>query len=75
MKMLSGDRNQCQGCKTYFNSTKAFDKHRTGKHGVDRRCLTEDEMLAKGMSLNKDGFWITKAMPVALIQQRERKSL
>jgi hypothetical protein len=72
MKMLSGDRNQCQGCKAYFNSVKAFDKHRTGKHGVDRRCLTEDEMLGKGMSVNKDGFWITKAMPVALVQQREK---
>ena len=27
---LTGDRNQCQACKEYFNSTHAFDKHRTG---------------------------------------------
>ena len=66
MKMLTNDRNQCQGCKTYFNSTKAFDKHRRGEHGHDRRCLTEAEMLAKGMSVNKDGFWVTKAMPVSV---------
>ena len=68
--MLSSDRNQCQGCKAYFNSTYAFDKHRTGKHGHDRRCLTEAEMLEKGMSVNKDGFWITKAMPVAAIDKK-----
>jgi hypothetical protein len=38
----------------------AFDLHRVGKHGVDRRCETEDEMLKRGMFLNKDGFWITE---------------
>jgi len=56
---LGSQRNQCQGCKQYFNSTGAFDKHRTGKHGVNRRCMTPEEMTAKGMSINKDGFWIT----------------
>ena len=60
---LTGDRNQCQGCKQFFNSLFAFEKHRTGEHGKDRRCLTPDEMLAKGMSLNGAGFWITSAMP------------
>ena len=49
---LTSDRNQCQGCKAYFNSATAFDKHRFGQHGVDRRCLTEPEMLAKGMAKN-----------------------
>lgn len=56
---LTGDRNQCQSCKTYFNSTYAFDKHRVGDFGVNRRCRTEDEMLAKKMVKNKDGFWVT----------------
>jgi len=60
---LSGDRNQCQGCKEYFNSTFAFDKHRTGEHGKDRRCLTTAEMTAKGMDKNAAGFWISSAMP------------
>ncbi len=60
---LTGQRNQCRGCSQYFNSNKAFDKHRTGKHGHGRRCLTPEEMMAKGMSLNKANFWITKAMP------------
>lgn len=57
---LSGQRNQCQGCKQYFNSNTSFEVHRTGKHGVDRRCMTPDEMKAKGMLINKAGFWITE---------------
>ena len=61
MKTLTGQRNQCQGCHEYFNSNKAFDKHRTGEFGKDRRCRTPEEMLEKGMSLNKAGFWITEA--------------
>lgn len=63
MKLLNGQRNQCQGCKQYFNSVGAFEKHRTGKHGVDRRCRTPEELIALGCSLNKDGFWITAKMP------------
>ena len=70
---LTGQRNQCQGCKQYFNSNKAFDKHRTGKHGHDRRCRTPDEMLAKGMSLNKANFWITKAMSMNAQHLRSNK--
>lgn len=57
---LRGDRNQCPTCGLYLNSTHAFEKHRTGTYGVDRRCLTVPEMEAKGMVINKDGFWMTK---------------
>jgi len=63
MKILRGDRNQCQGCKEYFNSTFAFDKHRFGQHGVDRRCLTNNEMVGKGMARRDDGFWVGAEMP------------
>lgn len=62
-KQLTGDRNQCPGCEKLFNSTFAFDKHRTGKHGIDRRCMTEAEMLQLGMSQNNSGFWISKNNP------------
>lgn len=62
---LTGDRNQCQGCKEYFNSTAAFDKHRDGRHGVDRRCLSADEMNAKGMAKNSAGFWVGSLMASA----------
>ena len=63
MKILKGNHNQCQGCKEYFNSTGAFDKHRTGKHGVDRRCRTVEEMIEIGFSLNAAGYWIASKMP------------
>lgn len=63
MKILRGDRNQCQGCKEYFNSSGAFEKHRTGMYGVDRRCRTPEEMIEKGFSLNAAGYWITSKMP------------
>jgi len=61
---LSGDRNQCQECKEYFNSTAAFDKHRTGSFGVDRRCKTPEEMYNAGMAHNQHGFWITAVNPM-----------
>lgn len=62
---LSGDRNQCQVCKGYFNSVAAFDKHRVGPHGDGRRCLDEAEMLAKGMARNGAGFWVGSPMASA----------
>jgi hypothetical protein len=58
---LRGQRNQCQGCKEYFNSNYAFDKHRTGKHGVNRRCRSPEEMLELGMLKNQAGFWVSSA--------------
>jgi hypothetical protein len=57
---LTGSRNQCQGCKQYFNSNSAFDKHRTGTHCSSRRCRTPEEMLDLGMLINHAGFWITE---------------
>lgn len=66
---LTGDRNQCQGCKEFFNSSFAFDKHRTGEHGEGRRCRTAEEMYAKGMLQNVAGFWISAAMPESAIKE------
>lgn len=62
MILLRGNKNQCGNCREYFNSFGAFDKHRTGKYGETRRCLTPEEMLQKGMLKNKDGFWIGEKM-------------
>lgn len=62
MKILRGNRNQCGSCREYFNSNGAFEKHRTGQHGVDRRCRTPEEMRAIGMILRPDGFWIGEKM-------------
>ena len=59
---LGSSRNQCGGCNEYFNSQKAFEKHRTGKYGVDRRCRTSEEMLEKNMAKNDAGFWVSALM-------------
>ncbi len=58
--VLTGDRCQCTVCSLYFNSDYAFCKHRVGRHmPMERRCLTEPEMLEKGMAL-VGHFWISK---------------
>lgn len=58
---LRGDRNQCPGCGALFNSTTAFEKHRVGQHeGNERRCLTNVEMKARGMSQIAGGWWVSK---------------
>ncbi len=66
---LRGDRNQCPTCGLYFNSTNAFEKHRTGAIGIDRRCRTQAEMLERGMVLGADGFWRGSARPEELHTQ------
>lgn len=53
--------NQCPTCGELFESISSFDAHRHGVFGKDRRCMTEQEMLFKGMSKNKYKRWITKA--------------
>jgi hypothetical protein len=71
MKLLKGNRNQCGVCKEYFNSIGAFDKHRVfdkPKDWATRRCMTSDEMISSGMSLNQAGFWVTEKMPEQLLK-------
>src|SRR6202020_1599788 len=64
---LRGDHGQCAACREYFNSTYAFDAHRTGRYTpMERRCLSPDEMRSKGMSLSSTGFWISKPRLAAL---------
>jgi len=63
MRILKGDKNQCTICNELFNSNRPFEMHRIGKHGVNRRCMNKDEMLAAGMSVNERGFWIGSKMP------------
>ena len=59
---LTARRNQCPTCDEYFNSTTAFEMHRIGKFGLDRRCMTPSEMTAAGMLVNSSGFWITEKL-------------
>ncbi len=57
---LSGARCQCPSCSLYFNSDKAFCKHRVGRHmPMQRRCLSETEMMELGMAL-VGSFWVSE---------------
>lgn len=58
--VLRGDHNQCPSCGQLFNSSAAFDKHRTGDFQSSRRCRDGLEMLSLGMGINRAGFWVTK---------------
>lgn len=49
-------RCQCSGCARYFSSVGAFDKHRR-----DGACLSEAEMIARGMVVNGKGYWVSQA--------------
>lgn len=60
---VSGRRCRCSGCGQLFNSVGSFDGHRTGPYAAGRRCLTTEEMMARGWSRNQGGYWITGAMP------------
>lgn len=55
----------CPSCCQTFTGTSAGDMHRTGEHHISvgpdrRRCLTEAEMLEKGMAKNGRGHWMTR---------------
>lgn len=71
-RILRGDRCRCAKCGEFYNSTRAFDKHRVGAYPDGRRCLTVAEMAARGMALNAAGFWVTKTQPADI--SRERRS-
>jgi hypothetical protein len=72
---VTHSRCKCPGCHRFFNSTAAFDKHRIGMHGKDRRCMTAEEMIAKGMDKNSDGYWITALMPSGFSYQDEESQV
>jgi hypothetical protein len=54
------DRCACAACGEHFNSTFAFDFHRTGDW-TRRRCRDRKEMGQLGMRLNEDRFWVSAA--------------
>lgn len=75
-KALTGHRCQCTACGEFFNSETVFDRHRIGRFEKDgipnsRRCLSVPEMLAKGWSLNRAGFWIMKQRQEAVTSRVE----
>lgn len=59
---IGTDKCKCSVCGKYFNSTYAFDKHRTGPYGWNtRRCYSTIEMEEIGM-VDK-GYWVGSEMP------------
>lgn len=67
-RRLRGDRNQCPLCHAYFKSSTAFDQHKTGTIGVNRRCLAIAEMRFQNFGKTVDGFWCSPVAP----RDRER---
>lgn len=49
------------GCCQSFASNYAGEKHRTGRYDAQRRCLTPDELTAKGWTQDESGAWRTPA--------------
>lgn len=50
----------CTACHRTFTGTGPGDKHRVGSHADPadpRRCLSVEEMTAKGMRPNQHGHW------------------
>jgi hypothetical protein len=63
-KIIAGSMvNQCPSCGEMFNSVDAFDRHRTGRFGVNRRCMTVVEMQHCGMVRNAGKLWVTALLP------------
>lgn len=52
-----GETCECSACGRFFSTTSNFDRHRVGGHDDNtRRCLTPDEMIAKGL-FDRGGVW------------------
>lgn len=62
-------RSTCRTCGNTFATTGAFDSHRVGTHGQDRRCLYPGiiglriRQVPKGAEwamVNTNGYWSTR---------------
>ena len=47
----------CPACQEDFGGRTTFRRHRVGGRGKPKRCLTPDEMRARGMRLSERGRW------------------
>jgi hypothetical protein len=60
-RLISG-RCQCTSCGELFSSVREFDRHRTGTFAPSgawahrRRCLSVDELTARGWTQDHRGF-------------------
>lgn len=59
---FAGRQNHCTLCHETFASETAGDAHRVGPYDPPaRRCLTPDEMTAKGLWIDDRGIWHGRA--------------
>jgi hypothetical protein len=68
------DLCQCVACGEFFKSSGTFTRHRVGNwddRGLNRRCLTVEEMLAKGWGRNDGGFWVRDTLRIRRFPSRE----
>jgi len=54
---INSNRCMCPTCGLFFKSIRGFDMHRR-----NMKCLSEEEMLDKGMAINKTGHWVSRLM-------------
>lgn len=81
-------KSQCTACFEIFSSGSAFNMHRVGSFGEaiydekrkhvigytksERRCLSEQEMVAeKDMVKNIKGIWTTGAFDASVFEKAE----
>ena len=76
---------ECRKCGEFFGGEGSFKKHRTGSYGVgvtssngvthyskhERRCLSQDEMLNKGLVRNDKGLWTTGESDASIVNKEE----
>ena len=73
-------KSLCTGCHRIFASLSAFDLHRTGKfERKKRRCMTEQQMLTRGMVQNAKGWWMRSAfdgqLPWSVSEEKQEEAL
>lgn len=49
--------NQCQ-CGLRFKSVGGHERHRIGRFGIDRRCMTVSELVEAGFTQNVHDQWV-----------------
>jgi len=57
---LTGKRCLCRGCDKVFSTVANFDRHRVGKHGIDRHCA---EPEAVGLVRKETATGVLYQMP------------
>lgn len=63
---LKGKRCKCPSCSEVFTTTANFDRHRKGKHGIDRHCVNPEQVgleiktLPSGYAWGMPGIAITE---------------